>query len=438
MPTAEPTPAPEQPTAAALIDALIEEAEAVDEGQFSFDAVAAAEKLDAYAYGDRSQYLLPMVEAAHILGASEIHIGRVGAGADLFIECAGIELEQPKGAFYDLFAHALATPSERGQRALARLGVGLHMALGHSNIERIALTYTHGGERVSAVYQRGQQPTVMRAPSVGTNSLWIYVDRPWIAGMVPGGPARTELGHLREALRHSPRRLLINSERVSGQALGWDPEFRVQGEAAGLKFECAFTVQSSEPSRIELWAEDMRVDTLPGQDYCFVARVMLDAPRRDLSRMKVVHDDALKTALEAVGAAQQELRAKLREAQLLWGESDRPENWWPKRIELALGESEPTGAGVRAVKAVGGSVFGGLFCLGGTVAGAVGVGLLASGQIAGLFALIFLFSHGLSGASIVAKAWSEQPSNQELLKYGLFTVLCVLAILGGLVGKSLL
>ncbi|MFO7564125.1 MAG: hypothetical protein R6X02_15875 [Enhygromyxa sp.] len=63
---------PEPSAAARVIDALVAGGQPVDEGRFSLDVAAAADKLDSYQHADRSAYLVPLVEGARGLDTRRI------------------------------------------------------------------------------------------------------------------------------------------------------------------------------------------------------------------------------------------------------------------------------------------------------------------------------------------------------------------------------
>jgi hypothetical protein len=124
-PTAEPT---HDSPAARIIDDLLAGGDAVDDGAFMLDPVAAAAKLEAFAYADRSLYLIPIVEGLIGLGADAIKLDT--RREDLLIAGRGISLERAAQWFLDLYSYALGSGADARGRAFGRLAVGLDMSLG--------------------------------------------------------------------------------------------------------------------------------------------------------------------------------------------------------------------------------------------------------------------------------------------------------------------
>jgi hypothetical protein len=139
-------------TAAQRIDQLLAGGQPIDEGSFSLDTAAAAAKLDAYQYADRSGYMIPIAEAARGLDAGRVAV--TTRGEELVISIERVTLPDPASFFADSFAQVRGGPADRTARALGRLGVGLHMALGHASIERIAVSYSTAIEMLVAEYRR--------------------------------------------------------------------------------------------------------------------------------------------------------------------------------------------------------------------------------------------------------------------------------------------
>jgi len=164
-----PTPndPPVESTAARLIGELLAGGEAIDDGVFTLDPAAAAAKLEAFTYADRSYYLVPIVEGLLGLGAREVAVDM--SIKDLAIRGRGIQLDAPAERLRELYAHALSGGGGPQSRALGRIAVGLDMMLGGSPTTSVELRYSNPSTAVVAAYRwrqapqlREEQPSVLR------------------------------------------------------------------------------------------------------------------------------------------------------------------------------------------------------------------------------------------------------------------------------------
>ncbi|HVI00618.1 MAG TPA: hypothetical protein VM869_17995 [Enhygromyxa sp.] len=426
----------EPSTAAQLIDALLAGGQPVDEGSFSLDTAAAAAKLDAYQYADRSTYLIPIAEAARGLDARRISL--TTRDEDLLISIEGVELSEPERFFADPFAQLRGAESDRASRALGRLGVGLHMALGHAAIERVAISHSSTSQMLAAEYRRDAPVRLARQAPEVNGELRVLIDRPWRERFSLRGASREELEHLRRAVEYSRAAFEIDGRVISGRERSWD--YVTRGSGAGFRYEGGLETEGERTSVIELWSEDVCVDTLPGPGIAFRAAVHLDAPRRDLSQMRIVRDEVVSAALEAVELGYRKSLARLAEHDAAWSgsrASARPSHWPEQRVDRTLGrpvrEPEPEHT---PKKSGAGFLFGLAFYGAGIGAGAIGFGALAHGALWGLFALIFLFTHGATGAGVMAKSIRSNKRDALILQGVLFAIGFVVALLLGLAARS--
>lgn len=422
----------EPSTAAQLIDALMAGGEAVDEGSFSLDTAAAAAKLDAYQYADRSGYLIPIAEAAGGLAARRVRVRT--HGEDLSLALEGVTLPDPVKFLAAPFAQARG--ADRTTRALGRLGVGLHMALGHSSIERIAMSYSTATDMFVAEWRRDGQGSLARRDPAVADELRIVIDRPWTDRIALRGAARKELDHLRAAVRHSPALFEIDDREVSRDLREWDYPSNASGP--GYRSESGLERHGEHPSVIELWSQDVCVETLPGPGIGFRAAIHLDAPTRDLSQMTIVHDDPVTAALAAVELEHRKTLEVLAMDEASWSESTRPSHWPKQRVDRVLGRPVRGPELGQVVKRGGQLIFALPFYLAGTGAGIVGFWLLIHRNPWGLFVLIFLCSHAGIGAGQIAKAITRNPQTKIVVHVVLFVIACAVALGVALWGRDLL
>ena len=350
-------PEPERSTAAALIDALLAGGEPVDEGGFTLDAGAAATKLDAYQYADRSGYLIAIVEGVRALGAKLVVLTE--SGADLLIVAEGVTLGDPVGFLADPFTRTHGAGDRHG-RGLVRLGVGLHMALGYNSIARVALSYStvprralgstlpalgsyrdtsstgsDGAQMIAAEYRPGVAPRLVRRSCELGDELQIFIDRPWADRLSIGGASRTELDRLRAAVRRGP--ILLGGEPLRDPSPAIELSVRSSGPGFGLVV--GLEARGEHDSTVELCTEGLCVETIVLPSLGSRAVIDLEAPRRDLSQSKIVRDEVVTAALAAAEQADAEVRAQLAERDRRWTPASRPANWTVGRVDRILGRA---------------------------------------------------------------------------------------------------
>lgn len=326
----------EPSTAAELIDALLAGGEPVDEGSFSIDTTAAAAKLLGFQYLDRSAYLIPIAEAGAGLDAQRVSL--TTRGADLRITFEGVHVRDAAESLASAFRRLRGEGDgdRRANRALARLGVGLDMALGHMSIVRIAVSYSTDQHMLVAEYRPDRPPRLSRRDPERPSTLQILVDRPWTARLAAEHPALGELDQLRAAVRHAKTRFEIDGELVSNATRSW--EFVSRGHGEGYRYECGIEAWSDSPSVIELHAEGICVDTIAGSHIAFRAVVQLDEADRDISQAKVIHDEVVTAALVAVETARSQALLALQQQDARWsGATTRPPQWSEARVDRILG-----------------------------------------------------------------------------------------------------
>ncbi|MCA9686953.1 MAG: hypothetical protein KC457_32605, partial [Myxococcales bacterium] len=314
--------APPDP-AGRLVDTLLEEGEAVDEGVFTLDAAAAARKLAAFTHGDRNRYLLPIVEGLHRLGAREIQVETVDE--DLRIRAFGLRLREPERDLAQIHGYALGRSEHEEGRGLGRLALGLDMVLGNGSTERALLRYFNTGVSLEFEFRHGQAPTLRRVTPKVLGELCVELDHPWLRSLVDDGQ-KTALAALRHAALRSPRRITLDGRLISQVERDWFDT--VTGEGPGYRFSAGLE-QGRElaDSVVELWTGGLSFSKLAFEGVAFTAVLELDDPRRDLTGMGIVHDEVVAAALVEIDAARLELLERLDRADADWSPEQRPERW---------------------------------------------------------------------------------------------------------------
>ena len=271
---------------AQLIDDLLASGTPVDEGQFTIDGAAAARKMEAFRYVDFDRYLLPLVEALHLLDCREVAIER--EGEDLVLRASNVHLGEVEETLLDIYSHAIG---DNASDALARLAIAMDMALSDEGNQRIALTYSNAARSYAAVYKSREAPTLVEDHPKVIRELRLFIDRPWRDRLV-GDPEKV-LGHLREAVRYSARPVTIDGELVSEHPREWSTE-AVEGEGYRVRLVAS---PAAKGSIAELWSAGLHLDTLELEGRGVHAVIELHAPKRDLSQMRIIRDECVEAAL---------------------------------------------------------------------------------------------------------------------------------------------
>ena len=342
----------ESSTAARIIDGLLANAEPVEAGSFTIDRSAAVEKLRTFQYGDRHRYLIPVMEGLFVLGATTVSVETMGEDLSIFAE--GIPLADPARSLAGLGVLG-AAPTVVEARGLERIGVGLDMCLGIEGVARIVVTHVDGDVALAAEFLSGEPPTITELSEYPPWGLRVLVDRRWQERMILSGAASKELRHLEDAVQLSPRLVTIDATTASRRERNLDYSQELSGP--GFRLRGGMRRHGTQPSRVELWSSDLQIGSRMGRGQQFVAAVTFDAPRYDLSQMKLVEDEVLEAALHAVERARQAAMRDLAEDDGRWTLETRPGPWSRERVASALGRdwtpiSVPIEGGTSSVSAV--------------------------------------------------------------------------------------
>jgi hypothetical protein len=330
--------------ASSLIAALEQGGELVDAGEFSVDAGQALVKLRDYQLVDPHGWVLLVIEAAVLAGATPVSVPAEG---ELVVELSPLELRADE--LEQLFAwvfielEGIEGDEWRRRRALQQLALASNAVLGLELDELVIESIDLQG--------RGSRLRMTRAQPLGVLES-IADAAPGTRVRVVGLAGERERQLVRERCRYTTHDIRIGDERISRGAVGAlvDDEFvqmREQvGWAGGRRTKPLIDAQgqtigahgkayrvASQPSLLIIangvLIERVELDAAPNTELMsnFVAVVEIDLPR-DLSQAKVRRGPEFESIVQAARSAATKLdrrpQGKLREFELVSNEGVGP------------------------------------------------------------------------------------------------------------------
>jgi hypothetical protein len=213
---------PGDDVAGALIGALADEGEHVDDGGFTLDRAAALAKLRDYQLKNPHEYLLILVEAAWAAEASDTtRSAKIECRSDTYVDFRGPTLEP--AALLDLFAAVFASTQSldgealRRARVLQLIGLAINNALA-LDIDAVTVdAYDPSGAPVRLhVSPRAALTLVDERPEPALAPGWIRVQVHAQAGLARG---LTERALLTARCRHASFAIRVDGSLVSKQSL---------------------------------------------------------------------------------------------------------------------------------------------------------------------------------------------------------------------------
>lgn len=278
-------------------------------GRFTLDRAQARVKMQKFQLVDARRYVLELVQAAVLRGATEVVFDIDADDMRMRFDGAGFAADE----LGELWASIFADGDEallRGQRQLA-LGLNAALGLGPRRI-----TVRSGGHQL--VLRPGAEEVVTAIEAVvGTT---IHVELRVRLGLIVdfmrnlSGRLGEEL-HLRERCAHS-------SLPVSLDGVGISAGLKVAGAIAAHEFATSemrgviALTRSEAPASLRLIKDGVWIDTLP-LEQCgpgIVAVVAGERLRKDVSLAKIVADEALAQVVGQVRVERWGLMARLVEA----------------------------------------------------------------------------------------------------------------------------
>lgn len=293
-----------------LLEELRAGGELDSRGRFTLDRAQARAKMQKFQLVDARRYVLELVQAATLRGATAI-VFDIDAD-DMRMRFDGHSFTGEE--LGELWGSIFADGDERPLRGLRQLALGLNAALG---LGPRRITLRSGGHQLVLRPGAEEVMTAIEPPATGTA---IHVEQRVRLGLLVafikniGGRLGEEV-HLRERCAHTAVAVSLDGVTIAGG-------LRVAGalaqhEFAGPGVRGAIALVAGEPpATLRLIKDGVWIDTLP-LEHCgpgIVAVVEGERLRRDVSLAKVVADEALAELVGQVRAQRWELMGRLVEA----------------------------------------------------------------------------------------------------------------------------
>ena len=292
-----------------LIEGLRAEGEVDSVGRFTLDPVKAREKLQKFQLVDAHRYVLELVQAAVLRGATDIGFDIDADDMHMRFDGAVFSAEE----LADVWGSIFADGDERLLRGVRQLALGLNAALGLGP-KRIVVR--SGGQELRLVPGAADVHKAVEPALAGTT---IHVaQRVKLAGLglffknLVGSLA--EEVHLRERCVYAAQTITLDGARISrgfkiGEALGVH-----EIAAPGVRGLVAVTKGEGAPE-LRLIKDGVWIDSreLAGCGPGVLALVEGEGLRKDVSLAKIVADETLAAVLSQVQAARWSAMARVLE-----------------------------------------------------------------------------------------------------------------------------
>jgi hypothetical protein len=277
-----------------LVAELAAEGEYVDDGGFDIDAVKGLHKLAQFQLADPRTYVLRLVEAGLIAGASAIHVDIRSDHLELRFERAEPIVIPPQVLERLVTVLVGRVPEHPGlpRAMLVQLAVGLIAALSMSPT----------GVTIDSVDARGDGRRVRFESTTGQHGEPIEGGRPGLRICVTGlGPQLHERELVESHCRWVRIPVIVDHRRISRQAVLADPVVRAPVELDGRVIGAAGFGRGQGPGELRLLTRGLLIAARRHPDFRdgFAANVEVDL-RRDLSQAAFADEDEIERVLAAV------------------------------------------------------------------------------------------------------------------------------------------
>ena len=276
-------------------------------GRFTLDRAQARIKMQKFQLADPRRYVLELVQAALLRGASEVVFDIDADDMRMRFDGEGFRAEELGELWASIFADG-DEPLLRGQRQLA-LGLNAALGLGPRRI-----TVRSGGHQLVLRPGADEVLTAIEPVVIGTT---IHVEQRVRLGLIVdfvrniGGQLGEEL-HLRERCAHAPISVVLDGVKIAA-GLTVAGALAAHEFATGEMSGVIALLPGAAPASLRLIKDGVWIDTLP-LEACgpgIVAVVTGERLRKDVSLAKIVADEALAQVIGQVRIERWGLMARL-------------------------------------------------------------------------------------------------------------------------------
>ena len=319
-----------------LLDQLQAEGELAGRGGFSIDADKAREKLRQYQLAQPHRYVLLLVEAAVLAGASQLRFRIDSDDVELRLSDASFSADALENLYSALFTapRPEATTTERTRwRASQQLALAVNAAMA-LNPRWLRIESVGRNGRGACLDLRGDRKDVLEPLVDRPQGTLIHVKERFRPGLLVEflatlrGREPVEAALLREHCRWSPTPVWLNDELLSGplsfSAARWIQELQnpsgdvhagpLRGAALGLRDDGG----NLAPAAVEILVHGVLVERVALDHAVPGFSAVYDGSKleRDVSQARLRRDQAFTAALEDSLAAHDRLVAELADAML--------------------------------------------------------------------------------------------------------------------------
>lgn len=296
-------------------------------GRFTLDSEQAREKLRQFQLADPHRYVLLLVEAMVLAGASKLEFAIDADDVRLRCFCRPFTHEQLVDLYGSLFVSIDPALDERARkhlRGLQQLAFALNSAMAlHPRFVRVESVDAEG--RGVLLELRPDQPDLVERIEQGEPGTRVHVRDRFRPGLVVeffrsvgGKVAEQQL--LRRHCRWSPTPIELDGATISGD-YGFDGEawfsepILDEGRTLGLAALQLIPPGASEPAPAfaELLCHGVWIERVPLEQRLPGFAAIVDDPRlgRDVAQTSVLRDDALEHVMQRLREAEAKLVARL-------------------------------------------------------------------------------------------------------------------------------
>lgn len=278
-----------------LVELLGQEGTLAAVGEFELDRERARAKMQKFQLEDPHLYVLEFVQAAHLLGATRVHITIDADEVDFYFDgdpLTALELQ-------DIYSAAFIKRADDRKRAMRHFALGINAAQ-MMRPARILIETGRGGEGARLELRPGRDDELDERVQIEHEGTRIYLREQFRSGHlvefwrnIRGGELEEKIA-LRERCRYSRLPIyldgeLISTQRALGDSILGRREIQTEMESGEIGF-----MPDHSASEIMVMQNGVLVSTHHAESVLVSARVQVDSKRlsKNLSQSAFVEDAA--------------------------------------------------------------------------------------------------------------------------------------------------